>query len=129
FQGSPGAANAPCGHVGDAGVPEDAGVVATCRSVGADAVRPVVLPAPGDLVITEVMANPRGDDTLGEWVELRATAPVDLNGVTLVAEAGEATVKAEGCLSLSAGEYAVLARRTDATLNGGLPPPVATFNI
>ncbi|CAM4488358.1 lamin tail domain-containing protein [Myxococcus xanthus] len=129
FQGSPGAANAPCGPVGDAGVPEDAGVVATCRPAGGDAVRPVLLPAPGDLVITEFMANPRGDDTLGEWVELRATAPVDLNGVTLVAEAGEATLKAGGCLSLSAGEYAVLARRTDATLNGGLPPPVATFNM
>ncbi len=129
FRGSPGAANAPCGPVGDGGVALDAGSVATCEPEGGGGARPVVRPRPGDLVITEVMANPKGDDTLGEWVELLATAPVDLNGVTLVAEAGTATVTGAGCLSLAAGEYAVLARRADAALNGGLPPPLATFGV
>ncbi|MFP2961330.1 lamin tail domain-containing protein [Myxococcus sp. 1LA] len=127
FQGSPGAANAPCGTPGDAGVSVDAGHVPTCVSADSGVARPLARPRAGDLVITEVMANPRGDDTLGEWVELLATAPVDLNGVTLAAEAGESTVAAEGCLSLAAGEYALLARRADATLNGGLPEPRATF--
>ncbi|AEI63112.1 lamin tail domain-containing protein [Corallococcus macrosporus] len=129
FQGSPGAANAPCGPPGDAGLPVDAGHVPTCLPGDAGVARPLVRPRAGDLVLTEVMANPRGDDTLGEWVELLATAPVDLNGVTLAAEAGETTVAAEGCLSLAAGESAVLARRADATLNGGLPTPRATFHM
>ena len=129
FRGSPGAANAPCGPVADGGVPLDAGSEDSCVDGGDGGTRPVVRPRPGDLVITEVMANPRGDDTVGEWVELLATAPVDLNGVALVAEAGAAVLSGAGCLSLAAGEYVVVARRSDAALNGGLPPPVATFGL
>lgn len=129
-RGSPGSANAPC----DSAVPPspataDAGVMESCVPVGASAARPVVRPRPGDLVITEVMANPRGDDTLGEWLELLATAPVDLNGLTVGSDSTGTKVEGRACISLAAGERAVLARRADAVLNGGLPPPVATFGV
>src|SRR6188508_2566383 len=40
---------------------------------------------PGDLVITEVMANPAGPDTGQEWFEIynASSAAVDLSGLTL----------------------------------------------
>lgn len=132
--GSPGTANAPCApagpppvHSGDAGV--DAGVVETCMPEGASVARAVVRPRPGELVITELMANPRGDDTVGEWLEVRATAPVDLNGLTVGSDSAGTKVEGGRCLRLAAGAHAVLARRAEAVLNGGLPPPVATFGV
>ncbi len=128
--GSPGAANASCGAIDLPVTPTaDAGVVESCVPVGAQAARPVARPRPGDLVITEVMANPRGDDTLGEWVEVRATAPVDLNGLMVGSDSAGTKVEEGRCVSLAAGEQAVLARRTDGVLNGGLPPPVGTFGV
>ncbi|QSQ20763.1 lamin tail domain-containing protein [Pyxidicoccus parkwayensis] len=129
-RGSPGEANAPC----DPTLPPntstgDAGVVESCVPMGASTARPVVRPRAGDLVITEVMANPRGDDTLGEWVELLAAVPVDLNGLTVGTDSSGTKLEGKTCLSLTAGERVVLARRTDAVLNGGLPQPVATFGV
>lgn len=133
FRGSPGAANAPCVLDGgaspvppaDAGV--DAGVAETCLPVGTSVARAVVRPRPGELVITELMANPRGDDSLGEWVEVLATAPVDLNGLTVGSDSVGTKVEDGRCVRLAAGAHAVLARRPEPVLNGGLPPPVATF--
>ncbi|WP_163997727.1 lamin tail domain-containing protein [Pyxidicoccus caerfyrddinensis] len=129
-RGSPGAANAPCDSTEPSSpATGDAGVVASCVPVGASVARPVVWPRPGELVITEVMANPRGDDTLGEWVEVLATAPVDLNGLTVGSDSTGTKVEGRACVSLAAGAQVVLARREDAVLNGGLPPPVATFGV
>ncbi|MFP2931644.1 hypothetical protein ACLESO_41955 [Pyxidicoccus sp. 3LG] len=129
-RGSPGEANAPCDARSSPDAPTgDAGVMESCVPVGASAARPVVWPRPGELVITEVMANPRGDDTLGEWVEVLATAPVDLNGVSVGSDSEGTRVGGGRCVSLAAGELAVLARRSDAVLNGGLPVPVATFDV
>ncbi|MFP2903914.1 lamin tail domain-containing protein [Pyxidicoccus sp. 3LFB2] len=129
-RGSPGAANAPCGPGAPPALPTgDAGVVESCVPTGASAARPVVRPRTGDLVITEVMANPRGDDTLAEWVEVLATVPVDLNGVTVGTDSVGTKVEARACVSLAAGEHAVLARRSEAVVNGGLPAPVATFGV
>lgn len=130
IRGSPGAANAPCDSaVPPNATPADAGVVESCVPRGTSAARPVVRPRPGDLAITEVMANPHGDDTLGEWLELQATAPVDLNGLTVGTDSAGTKVEGRTCMSLVAGERALLARRADAVLNGGLPPPVATFGV
>ncbi len=129
-RGSPGAANAPCGALAPPTSPTaDAGVGEACTPTGASAPRLVVWPGLGDLVITEVMANPRGDDTLGEWVEVQATAPVDLNGLAGGTDSAGTKVGGGACVSLAAGERAVLARRTEAVVNGGLPPPVATFGV
>ena len=128
-RGSPGAANAPCGAGAPPASSADGGVAESCVPAGASAARPVVRPRPGDLVITEVMANPRGDDTLGEWVEVLATTPVDLNGVTVGTDSAGTKVEGGACVPLAAGEHAVLARRMEAMVNGGLPSPVATFGV
>ncbi|MBJ6760252.1 lamin tail domain-containing protein [Myxococcaceae bacterium JPH2] len=139
FRGSPGEPNAPCvsaapdGGTSDGGVIRDGGVDAgtreTCVPPGAVGPRALLRPRSGSLVLTEVMANPRGDDTLGEWVEVLATEPVDLNGLSLGTDSAATTFESSRCLSLAAGEYAVLARQREATLNGGLPVPVATFGV
>jgi hypothetical protein len=130
---SPGAPNPPCpgGAVADGGM--DAGVPApdgdTCVPPGMSVPRSVRRPRPGDLVITELMANPRGDDAVGEWVELLATAQVDLNGVTVGTEVVGTPVVAGHCVTVQAGQPVLLARRVDSTLNGGLPAPLATFGV
>ncbi len=130
---SPGAPNPPCpgGAVADGGM--DAGVPApdgdTCVPPGMSVPRSVRRPRPGELVITELMANPRGDDAVGEWVELLATAQVDLNGVTVGTEVAGTPVVAGHCVTVQAGQPVLLARRVDSTLNGGLPAPLATFGV
>ncbi|MFB1482381.1 lamin tail domain-containing protein [Corallococcus sp. RDP092CA] len=128
--GSPGVANAPCPSLADGGASAgDGGRVATCLPPGAVAPRAVQPPRPGELLITEVMANPRGDDAVGEWLEVRATVPVDLNGLTVGTEASGTRLESERCLSLAAGESALLARRREPEVNGGLPEPLATFSV
>ncbi|WP_368667410.1 lamin tail domain-containing protein [Corallococcus sp. AB030] len=123
--GSPGVANAPCPSLPDGGVTSGA----TCLPPGASAPRDIQSPRPGELIITEVMANPRGDDTVGEWLEVRATVPVDLNGLTVGTDTSGTRLESERCLSLAAGESALLARRREPEVNGGLPEPLATFSV
>jgi hypothetical protein len=67
--GSPGEANEACNVV----------VPGTCLEDGT--ARAVVSPAPGDLVISEVMADPSGAVTGKEWFEVYVASAVDLNGV------------------------------------------------
>lgn len=132
---SPGAANPPCPLGGaDGGVPvgsepDAGGTAGTCLSSGT--VRSVSPPRPGDLVITEVMADPKAvADTSGEWMEVYALRDVDLNGVTLANEgSGRAVLGDSKCLELRAGTYGVLARSGDALANGGLPPVLGTFSF
>ncbi|NNB96363.1 hypothetical protein HI113_20940 [Corallococcus exiguus] len=123
--GSPGVANAPCPSLPDGGVTSGA----TCLPPGAVSPREVQSPRPGELIIIEVMANPRGDDTVGEWLEVRATVPVDLNGLTVGTDTSGTRLESERCLSLAAGESALLARRREPEVNGGLPAPLATFSV
>ncbi|NPD27572.1 hypothetical protein HPP06_29560 [Corallococcus exiguus] len=129
-RGSPGSANAPCPALADGGVPSgDGGRSTVCLPPGASAPRDIQSPRPGELIITEVMANPRGDDTVGEWLEVRATVPVDLNGLTVGTDTSGTRLESERCLSLAAGESALLARRREPEVNGGLPEPLATFSV
>ncbi len=110
---------------------EGVGSTTECSEEGV--VRPVVAPMPGDLVITEIHANPGvTDDANGEWFEVYANATVDLNGLDLATVAGEVreTVLADGCLTLAAGSYAIFARESDPALNGGLPENItANFDF
>ena len=111
--GTPRAQNDVCAGVGSATECTEDGVV-----------RPVVAPVEGDLVITEVLANPGvTDDDNGEWFEIFVANTVDLNGLDLGTVVGEPreTVLADGCLTVQAGTYVVLARESDPALNGGLP--------
>jgi hypothetical protein len=113
--GSPGAVNESC--AGTPGLPGGG----MCEQDGA--VRAVVTPEPGDLVITEVMANPAAvSDDAGEWIELYVSRDVDLDGLSAGTEAGALRVAiAEGaCRRAAAGSHVVLAASADATANGGL---------
>lgn len=94
--------------------------------------RDIVPPQPGQLVITELMANPEAapEEADSEWVELRALAPVDLNGLLLgraEADPDADPIEASRCLHLAEGEHALIAREADPAVNGGLPPVDATF--
>ncbi|NVB85177.1 MAG: hypothetical protein HOV81_42820 [Kofleriaceae bacterium] len=98
--------------------------------------RPVVPPNPGDLVITEVMPSPaKVSDTAGEWFEVLAKNPVDLNGLGLDRagdSAAPVTLSSSSCIHLDAGQYAVFAKSTDMAMNGGIPTPIAgtfTFSL
>jgi hypothetical protein len=70
-------------------------------------------PQPGDLVITEIMANPNWSlDFDGEWFELTSLAPVPVNlkGCTLGDDDGiHHTIGSD--VLVEPGEYVVLARR------------------
>lgn len=133
-QGSPGMPNRDCG-VNTTGM---------CLDTGTQALRPIVKPTTGQLVINEWMPDPTHvADAAGEWFELRATADVDLNGL----QAGGATlgttplIPAGGdCVRLATGGLALFARtRTNPDVvpptNNGLPsgmddpPVVATFGF
>lgn len=114
-RGTPGLANTQCG-----------GATGTmCMDPDTMAMRPIVTPEIGQLVITEWMPNPDLVlDSAGEWFEVRATADVDLNGL----QAGAATLGATPivgggtCVEVAAGGYALFARNatpgTEAGTNG-----------
>jgi Lamin Tail Domain len=97
-------------------------VQGACNDAGT--MRPTVSPQPGELVITEVMPQPAGDDTKQEWFEVKALADFDLNGLALD-RVGDSTnpnvVESPDCLHVSAGEYVIFVNSTDTALNGGLP--------
>jgi hypothetical protein len=96
-------------------------------------IRSVVSPGAGDLVITEVMPSPsKVSDTVGEWFEVKATAPVDLNNLLLDRASDSANpnvVNVYDCIHLNAGDYAVFARDVDPLVNGGINGVVARFTF
>src|SRR5690606_15576184 len=69
---------------------------------------------PGDLVISEVMANPSGADDGREWVEITNTtaAPIDLAGIEIVRSAADGSGGNEHAIAttdaIAAGTYYVL---------------------
>lgn len=78
---------------------------------------------PGDLFISEIMANPSAvSDANGEWFELfNASAnPIDLNGLTISDDTSNThTIDSGGSLFIASGEYFVLGRNGDTLINGG----------
>lgn len=113
--GSPGAANPECGGVSNG----------MCDDGGGE--RAIAAPSMGDLVITEVMANPDAvSDSDGEWFEVKniSGGAVDLNGMQMGFDEDDSSAALPGdgaCLSVAADGYAVLAGNADAATNGGLP--------
>jgi hypothetical protein len=124
-RGTPGAPNGSCSMDNP-----DAGSLAGCKGTDG-AIRALVTPRAGDLIITEIMASPStGNNGPGEWFEVLATSSVDLNGLELSNEGtGHSTLTGEECLSVVAGQWLLFARSNDVTLNGGLPTPLSTFNF
>lgn len=122
-RGSPGAANARCTILPPAGMCDQGGTFRTIRK-----------PAAGQLVITEIMANPAGVDSEQEWFELAniGGSSFDLNGLGLD-RAGDSApaspILSADCKPVSAGGFAVLARSADAAKNGGLPRVDATYTL
>jgi hypothetical protein len=112
--GSPGLANPLC-------QPEVSS--ATCIEGGV--ARAIVEPAPGDLVITEVMSSPSAPDSTGEWFEMYAVRAVDLNGLRVAAGGSTTTsplnVPSADCARVDAGSYVLVARSDQSSNNGGLP--------
>ncbi len=79
-------------------------------------------PAPGDLVINEVIQNPAAvGDSAGEWFEIAnvSDADIDLDGWT-IADAGSDTHLIVGSVNVPAGGYAVLGANADTATNGGV---------
>lgn len=69
----------------------------------------------GEVVISEVFANPNGSDAGRDWIEFYNTsdAPVDLNGLIIEAHKTtgsllDETIEHENCVSVDPGEYIVI---------------------
>lgn len=77
----------------------------------------------GDLLITEVMANPDAvSDGNGEWFEIINTTAdeIDLNGMLLRDNgSNQHTVFSDSALLLQSGEYFTFGRNGDTSSNGG----------
>ncbi|MEO6772493.1 MAG: lamin tail domain-containing protein [Kofleriaceae bacterium] len=121
--GTPGAANATCPIVVGPG---------QCLDQGTP--RAIAKPAPGQLVISELMPNAAGTatDPTQEWFELAniGAAAFDLNGLGI--KGGSATINvthAPDCKPVAAGGFALFAHNTDPATNGGLPAVDATFTF
>lgn len=120
-RGSPGAANEECAIVPPEG---------QCVDPDTRELRDIAPLASGELVITEIFANPVGDDGPAEWFELAALGVGDLNGLNIgKAGAWADLVEAELCLEVVAGDYLVFAHESDPALNGGLPQVDALFDM
>jgi hypothetical protein len=88
------------------------------------AMRDLVSPQAGDLVISEWMANPnKAADMTGEWFEVLVNRDVDLNGLVLGTNTAPngTTLSSTSCLRVTAGSYLVFARSDLSGPNGGLP--------
>jgi hypothetical protein len=123
--GTPGTGNARCVARPGPGMCDDGG-----------AIRRIVAPAVGELVISEVLANPANvagaTDATREWFEVASTsaAAFDLNELTVgrIGAAGQPVASAR-CLSVPAGGFAVFARSADPRLDGMLPQVSAAFSF
>lgn len=127
--GTPGAANTQCALLPPAGMCDDHG-----------AIRPIARPAPGALVISEILANPANIvvmdapsiDAQREWFEIANTgaAAFDLNELTAgrIGMIGS-HVQSARCISVAPGAFAIFARSGEPAVNGMLPVVDATFRF
>ncbi|HET7501338.1 MAG TPA: lamin tail domain-containing protein [Kofleriaceae bacterium] len=126
--GTPGAANTPCPALPPPGSCDDAGTV-----------RAIAAPVAGQLVISEVLANPANvagvTDAQREWFEVANTGATafDLNELEVgrIGATGTAVTRVQSarCLPVPPGGFAVLARSADPAVNGMLPAVAATFRF
>ncbi len=90
-----------------------------------DGVIDEVAPAPGSVVISELMINPDASgDVYGEYIELHNpsfTGPLDVNGWTIRDSGGSSfTIDNGAPLVIEPLSYIVLVRSADQSLNGGV---------
>lgn len=81
---------------------------------------------PGDLLISEVMANPAAvSDSNGEWFEIfnASLNLIDLNALTISDDGSNShIINADRSLLITPGEYFVLSNNGDSGSNGGFMP-------
>ena len=84
------------------------------------------VPQPGDLLITEFLANPGAvSDTKGEWIELLNTSEKTLLLTDLLIKddgSNKNTLEGDEPILLQAGEYFLMARSANSEENGGVTP-------
>lgn len=120
-RGTPAAANRPCPPAGD---PD------RCVDAQTGLLRRTVKPAPGDLRISEIMADPAAvPDADGEWIEIAASKAIDLNGIVLAAGTARHTITSDGCLRAEAGQHLLMARSSEPDKNGGLPAVMGALGL
>lgn len=125
MKGTPGYENTKC--------PEAAGDGQCIDAITGQA-RDIVSPAAGRLVISEIMPYAGDYDDAGkvvtvkdyQYLELYADGSFDLNGVTISKNAttGNWTIESSDCISVTTGDYVVVARTDDAQSNNNLDPDV-----
>ncbi|MEL6820863.1 MAG: lamin tail domain-containing protein [Calditrichota bacterium] len=79
----------------------------------------------GDLIFSEIMSNPSGSETAGEWVEVYNTtgSAIDIEGWQLRSNGGQSHTIANGsALNVPALGFLVLGRSSDALTNGNYTP-------
>ncbi len=118
-RGSPGGANPDCEAQPetqcDDGIDDDGDGLTDCDDFDCEGTLACSPVKPGDLVITEIMANPVAlDDVSGEWFEVLNAADhaLDLDG--LVVETGSGQSWGVPALSMDAGARVVFARSAAA---------------
>jgi len=83
--------------------------------LGTDGPRSLMLPDVGEVVISEVFANPDGSDAGRDWIEFYNATDVvlDLNGLTIEAHKttgsmSDEIIESDTCVSVAPGEYVVI---------------------
>ncbi|MGM0577022.1 MAG: lamin tail domain-containing protein [Myxococcota bacterium] len=113
------------GEACDDGDLDDTDACTSACEAGPDLSRP----APGQVVVTELMINPAAaEDPAGEWIELHNPGEADLSlvGCTLRDEGtDEVVLGEEGDLVAPAGGHLVLGFSDDPEANGGAPVDLA----
>jgi len=91
----------------------------TCLEGGVP--RKIRTPQPGQLILNELMINPKGlDDRNAEWVELWALENVDLNELVLATRSASQKIVSTNCIRVEADAYVLLARSAELEINGCL---------
>jgi hypothetical protein len=124
------------GNFGTPGAASDCRAIVADQCSDGDALRAIVAPAVGQLVISEILANPANvpgtTDATREWFEVANTGATafDLNQLAVgrIGAPG-APVQSPRCLSVPPHGFAVFARSADAALDGMLPSVAATFRF
>ena len=84
-------------------------------------------PAPGEILVTEVMYSTTGAEPASEWIELHSLASSDraLTGLTL--KDGASRVHVIGTLTIAANAYVVLARNKAAAITAKVPAAAIVY--
>ena len=116
--GTPGQANLPCG-------------VTTCTDdLGS---RETVPPGVGDIIVTEVYADPSGTDSNKEWLEIvsQSDRALDLNKVAIrvtktdTGSASTFSIESDACESIASTQRYVIGGASDLAINGGVDVDLA----